>query len=1198
MTPRPFSTQAEPTAIEAAAIRRGQMRSHLAVQSNALTGSAALGVILVAGLWNVVSHPRLLIWSGCLALALGARLLNGLAYRQAVHRVGDALVDEGTWLTRVRLLYTAHGLVWGLSAWPFFPVLDPLHQVFMAFAITSMAVGSMAIASFDLPAASLFSASALLPLIWRLLNEGGDVNVQTGLLMCVLLGYVRLSAQRAQGEARENAVLRAIEESRSEELRRSKALLEKAGEMVGVGGWEVDLNPVAVRWTAETYRIHEVPPGVPVTLRQGLGFFPPEVHPLIEQAAREAMDHGRPFEIELPMTTAKGRKIWVRSLAQAEMKDGKAVSFSGAFQDITARREAESLMASQKEFLEALRQTTLDLLSRRDLDDLLQGIVARAALLLDAPFGELALKEEGADALVLRAFTPNQPHTRGALLSRHDSVLSWEAFDTRRPVVVSDYASRPERRTVYDNKPLFAVAEFPILHGQVSLGVLALARSEPGRPFSQVEIERGQMFAQFASLVLHNAGIYADAVSRAEQRTIALRESEERFRGVFDHSPIILALLSLPEGRIVEMNAASLASFGYTREEALGKTSPELNLWADLKDRDRYLEMLRTEGAVRGFEVLMRRKNGELFPALYFGAVVKIGGQAFTLNSIQDITRRKAAETSLSRLNAELEDKVKERTAELEQARQVAEQASQAKSQFLANMSHEIRTPMNGVLGMIDMLRQSGLKSQQAEMVGLAHESATSLLSIIEAILDFSKIEAGMLEIEQAPFSVDRVVERVCELLDPVSLKKNVELTLFTDPSLPVEVLGDAGRLRQILHNVVGNAVKFSAGQPSPRRVSVRAGLLTREGLDVTIELQVRDNGIGMSQETLGRIFTSFTQADSSITRRFGGTGLGLSISRDLIALMKGEIRVESAEGAGSTFTLSIPFKISTSPSVKPRTAPDIAGLSCLVVGGPQSLASDFVVYLRAEGVLTAHAPDLDAAERLLREQPAAAAWTCVVDPSPELWSRDDLVRRIISHKPGTQCVLVGRGRRRRPGRMGPEIVEVDGNLLSRRTLVTAVAMAASRLPADHVSSEYEASDYVRPSSAAAERGRRILVAEDNTVNQIVIQQLLKLLGYSCDVVVDGREALSRWESGDYDLLVTDVQMPEMDGYELCAAIRSRENEMQRPRIPIVALTASATKEERDRCENAGMDDYLSKPAGLMDIRVLLEKWLPPSAEE
>ncbi|MDO8273021.1 MAG: PAS domain S-box protein [Gammaproteobacteria bacterium] len=616
------------------------------------------------------------------------------------------------------------------------------------------------------------------------------------------------------------------------------------------------------------------------------------------------------------------------------------------------------------------------------------------------------------------------------------------------------------------------------------------------------------------------------------------------------------------------------------------------------------------------------------------------------LGMIEDQRR---TDEALRQLNAELEEKVKTRTADMEKARLEAEQANQAKSSFLAAMSHEIRTPMNGVIGMVDVLHQSSLQGFQVEMVDLIRESAYSLLDIINDILDFSKIEAHKLEIEYVPTRVPDVVESICGMLDGMAMKKGVELTLFTDPAIPAEVMGDRLRLRQVLVNLANNAIKFSGGQQRPGRVSVRAVLtensshfitvrpepdettshLTEiaseqvagyvEGLgattgsprtvegnleQVTLELRIIDNGIGMDEKTVAGLFTPFTQADISTTRRFGGTGLGLSIAHHLVELMGGKITVQSELGKGSTFTVHLPLVL---PEVGRDSSrhddgvglnPDLQGLPCLVVGGTESLAADMSAYLTHAGAVVEHAVNLaTAGERVGTLSPGI--WVWVIDADDERLSPDELRAVVRAHpEQETRFVVIGRGPRRKPRVEDADLVSVDGNVLTRGTLLKAVGIAAGRVQIEKetpLSGKSEA-EFSPPSrDDALRQGRLILVAEDNETNQKVILRQLALLGFVADIAANGRIALERWQKGHYALLLSDLHMPEMDGYELTSAIRAAEQGVRH--IPILALTANALKGEAEHCRAVGMDDYMSKPVQLADLKAMLEKWMLVAAE-
>jgi CheY-like chemotaxis protein/HPt (histidine-containing phosphotransfer) domain-containing protein/two-component sensor histidine kinase len=499
---------------------------------------------------------------------------------------------------------------------------------------------------------------------------------------------------------------------------------------------------------------------------------------------------------------------------------------------------------------------------------------------------------------------------------------------------------------------------------------------------------------------------------------------------------------------------------------------------------------------------------------------------------------------------------------------------------------------------MVDVLHQTSLKGYQVEMVDTIRESAFSLLGIIEDILDFSKIEAGKLEIEHTPTAMAKVIVKVCFMLDRLAEKKGVELTLFTDPAIPAIVLSDAQRLRQIVINLANNAIKFSSGQDQPGRVSVQAVLAGWDEERAVVEIRVIDNGIGMDQETQARLFSPFTQADVSMTRRFGGTGLGLSIALKLVQLMGGEITVQSIPGQGSTFTVRLPLVPVPDEADGATTQSLVAGLSCLVVGDTEGMADHLAAYLVSAGALVEQVSSL-AAARERAESPLPGPWIWLIDAgnTPPL---PDELRAIANARPRQDIhfVVIGRGTRRRPRREAADrMVVVDGNVLTRQTVIQAVAIAAGRAQEEKempLPGKAETA-FIAPLRADAVRqGRLILVAEDNTTNQKVILQQLALLGFAADVAGDGREALERWRGGDYALLLTDLHMPKMDGYELTAAIRSEENNARH--TVIIALTANAIKGEAQRCYNAGMDDYLSKPAPLADLKAMLEKWLPAAA--
>ena len=663
-----------------------------------------------------------------------------------------------------------------------------------------------------------------------------------------------------------------------------------------------------------------------------------------------------------------------------------------------------------------------------------------------------------------------------------------------------------------------------------------------------------------------------------------LKATENRLRDHAIHIHTILntivdGIITINEyGTIETINPAVERIFGYVAAEVIGQNINMLMPEPYHSEHESYIEHYHATGEARiigsGRIIDGRRKDGSTFPLEMAVSEMQLGEGRFFTGIVRDITERKQFEQALLAAKTE------------------AEQANHTKSEFLAAMSHEIRTPMNGVIGMVDVLQQTSLEGYQMEMVDTIRDSAFSLLGIIEDILDFSKIEADKLEIESEPTAVNEVVEKVCVMLDLFASKKEVELTLFTDPAIPVTVLSDAQRLRQIIINLTNNAIKFSSGQDRIGRVSVQVMLVERNTKQVVVDIRVLDNGIGMNEATQEHLFTPFSQADISTTRRFGGTGLGLSIAHKLVQLMGGEITVQSTLGQGSTFTARLPFVLVLDEASNKTMPSLVTGLSCLVIGGKEGLADYLTAYLLAAGAVVEQVPDLAAA----REK------NNIVSPKPWIWLIDagntPLLAEELSFAQPMQAirfVIIGRGMRRKPRWLNTtRSVEVDGNVLTRNIVLQSVAIAAGRAEVgiNTPPSDKSESAFIAPLRAdALQQNRLILVAEDNETNQKVILQQLALLGFAADIVNDGIEALERWRSGDYALLLTDLHMPNMDGYQLTTAIRAEENNVRHSII--IALTANALKGESLHCHKLGMDDYLSKPTPLAELKAMLKKWLP-----
>ena len=693
----------------------------------------------------------------------------------------------------------------------------------------------------------------------------------------------------------------------------------------------------------------------------------------------------------------------------------------------------------------------------------------------------------------------------------------------------------------------FPVEEWPeiwkTMKGGESKTILSSHRSRDGR-IIPVEVKGNYLAFDGEEYCC----IFVRDITDRDRGEVALRASEQRFSKAFNASPVPMSISTAAEARFIDVNESFTRAMGFSREELIGRTGLELNIWADPAEREEVLRVLQKDGSVRDMDIHGRMKSGEIRSVQVSIEIIELDGEQCVLIATNDITERKRAEEALrqseGRYRSIIEDmhdgyfemdlkgtltffndalcKLHKRSPEeligtnnqefmdaetakralavyskiyltgeparglvwkrtrpddgdrwfessaslmkdadgkptgfrgisrditqqildeaaLQRAKEAAEAANRAKSEFLANMSHEIRTPMNGIIGMTELTLDTPLAPQQREYLGMVKDSADALLSIVNDVLDFSKIEAGKLDLDPINFQLRDCIEDTVKALGLRVHQKGLELTYQILPEAPDDLVGDPGRLRQIITNLVGNAIKFT----SQGVVAVRVTVDALGSDDVLLHFAVADTGIGIPAEKQQVIFDSFSQADGSTTRRYGGTGLGLAISSKLVSMMGGQIWVESRPEMGSTFHFTARF----------------------------------------------------AAQK--KEEEAAP-----LTPAPET------------------------------------------NSNSRR---------------------------------ANKEHLHILLAEDNAVNQRLAARLLEKEGHSVLVVSDGRQAVAAFESESFDLILMDVQMPEMNGYEATAAIREKER-APGGHIPIIAMTAHAMKGDRERCLDAGMDGYVSKP--------------------
>ncbi|MDM8549437.1 response regulator [Desulfobacterales bacterium HSG2] len=735
-------------------------------------------------------------------------------------------------------------------------------------------------------------------------------------------------------------------------------------------------------------------------------------------------------------------------------------------------------------------------------------------------------------------------------------------------------------------------------------------------------------------------------------RTEALQKSEEKYQDLYDNAPDMYISVDAKTATITECNHTLVKATGYAKEEIIGRPvfamyAPESAEYA----KTNVFPLFVKTGEIEGEELQLQRKDGSVIDVLLNVSAVRDeqGRIICSRSSWRDITKRKKARDELAALNARLEELVDKRTMALAKTAKKARIANKAKSEFLARMSHEIRTPMNGIIGLTNLVLKSDLTPRQEDYLRKVRKSSDHLLSIINDILDFSRIEEGRMEIDATDFMLNHLISRVADITGEKAAEKDVELFYVIDKAVPLSLRGDPLRLNQILINLVGNAVKFTEKGEIVLRVQVTDRPVSEN--ETELLFSVRDTGIGISPEKIETLFDPFTQADGSVTRKYGGTGLGLSICRQLVNLMGGRIWAEStvvsepaeevsepAEDAeavsepaeeGSTFCFTLPFALQSEERRRVLLAPeDVRGLKVLVVDDSEAARIIFRDMLEAFGSFQVTVADSgkDALDKLKKALYSKPYDLVILDwrmpntdgfgvarqiRSDPLFVREGAMPKII------MVTMYGRREVFQMTKAGE--TGIDAFLhkpVSSSEMFNSVmevfGCEDALVPREKTETEHASSE-----SLADIRGARVLLAEDNEINRNVAVAMLEGAGLITEVAENGREAvemlrreirLRRAQSslrtpgtgaGDaaplYDIVLMDIEMPEMDGHEATRLIRGRP---EFDDLPVIAMTAHAMRGDREKCMDAGMNDYLTKPVDEERLYAVLCKWIKPGKRE
>ena len=977
------------------------------------------------------------------------------------------------------------------------------------------------------------------------------------------------------------------------ELLNEKEKLDQAQKLAHIGNWDIDIPTRKTTWSDEIYRIFGVERrDYLVTPGSYASFIHPEERQAIEAAFSEAFQQRARYQVSHRILLADGtlKTVLVHGAVILD-ENGVPQRWRGTIQDITALQRAEAQARESSAKYELIANNTSDVIWLLDGASRKFTYISPAVEKLSGFTPEEALRQPTSEII-----TPDSRLLIQQLLAQELLVLQEQRVGRTRIVELS--LIRKDGSVVPTETTLSVAMNAP---GQYQ--IVGISRDITDRKRAEQASRANE--ARFRSLFEDSPlSLWEEDYSAVLGRLKNLRAS-----GVSDfedyliqHPEVVEECLGL--ARITNVNKATLALFGVA-----SKTELLQNLTAFLPEsayKDYREQLVKIASGQQRFEmeILNQTLAGSVITLNLNWAVVPgcENDLSQVIVSLVDITARKQAEQELEQANQQLQETL----ALAKEFARKAEMANVAKGEFLANMSHEIRTPMNGVIGMAGLLLDTPLDEEQRRFAETLRSSGEALLTVINDVLDFSKIEAGKLDLESLDFDLQDLLGDFGMGMALRAHEKGLELLCSLDPGAPSRLRGDPGRLRQILTNLVGNAIKFT----KQGEVVVRASCLSAEQAGVMLRFSIRDTGIGIPPEKIELLFKKFSQTDASITREYGGSGLGLAICRQLAGLMGGEIGVESSPGHGSEFWFTVRLERQPEHDPEPRAElPEqvsLAGTRILVVEGNASSREMLNLHLSAwkmrptavnEGVSALHA--------------LVSAWD-QGDPFQfvllelQLTGMDGLaLGQAIHNDPrlaGTILMLMAPLN----ARVEPDLLRNSGFADSlakplrfsslNNALVTALTQPKARV-SDPAPRPAQPAAPARPSEPARPQPvpspARILLVEDDLTNQLVARSFLSKLGFQAEIASNGGQALRALEHTRYDLVFMDMQMPEMDGLEATRRIRMAGANVTNPRVPIIAMTANAMEEDRERCLEAGMNDYITKPIRQPVLAEVIKRWLP-----